>query len=110
MAHKLVVLGPMQIFSAILESVTIFSGPVVILSAILGSVTTLFGPEMILSAILRTVTTLFGPGVTLSAILRSVMTVLADLGGVGTILAGGNIVIYFHSHRSGEHLKEIEFL
>ena len=93
MAHKLVVLGPMQIFSAILESVTIFSGPVVILSAIL-----------------RTVTTLFGPGVTLSAILRSVMTVLADLGGVGTILAGGNIVIYFHSHRSGEHLKEIEFL
>ena len=69
-----------------------------------------FGPGMILSAILRTVTTLFGPGVTLSAILRSVMTVLADLGGVGTILAGGNIVIYFHSHRSGEHLKEIEFL
>ena len=93
MAHKLVVLGPMQIFSAILESVTIFSGPVVILSAILRTVTTLFGPEMILSAILRTV-----------------MTVLADLGGVGTILAGGNIVIYFHSHRSGEHLKEIEFL
>ena len=93
MAHKLVVLGPMQIFSAILESVTIFSGPVVILSAIL-----------------RTVTTLFGPGMILSAILRSVMTVLADLGGVGTILAGGNIVIYFHSHRSGEHLKEIEFL
>ena len=93
MAHKLVVLGPMQIFSAILESVTIFSGPVVILSAIL-----------------RTVTTLFGPGVTLSAILWSVTTVLADLGGVGTILAGGNIVIYFHSHRSGEHLKEIEFL
>ena len=62
MAHKLVVLGPMQIFSAILESVTIFSGPVVILSAILGLVT----------------------------------SVLANLGGVGTILAGSNIVMYFH--------------
>ena len=79
-------------------------------SAILVSVTIILGPGMILWAILRTVTTMFGPGMILSAILRTVTTVLTNLGGVGTILAGGNIVIYFHSHRSGEHLKEIEFL
>ena len=79
--------------------------------AILGLMAAFVRPVLTFSAVLGSITIIFGPGVTLSVILRSVTTFLADLGGgVGTILAGGNIVIFFHSHRSGEHLTVLKFL
>ena len=92
----MVEIGHVATILAILGPMAAFFVPEVTLSAILGSVTIIFGSVVTLSAILESVMTLFWPVVILSAILGLVTSVLANLGGVGTILAGSNIVMYFH--------------